>query len=467
VPSPYAFLDDPTDAPILIDASSERVWTQAELAAEVERRASELRTGRHELVFCFCGGRDFASVIGYLAAIRAGHAVAMLDGGIARELIDALIERYRPLFVLSSQDGRTLDVRRDPDPVEAPIHEDLQVLLSTSGTTGSPKFARLSRQNILAHAEQLCEYLEIDADERALQSLPIHYSYGLSVLNTHLAARGRVILSEHSIMRPEHWAEAQTYGATSFAGVPYSYVIVERLRLTKHFPDTLRTLTQSGARLAPDVVTRLVEHMRSRGGRMFVMYGQTESTARMTYVHPDWLPQKAHCVGRPIPQGSLTIRVEDEETSEPEVEGEVVFRGPNVMMGYAEQREDLSRGDELRGVLHTGDVGIIDSDGFLRLTDRLKRFAKIYGLRVSLDEVENSVHAVSDDAGLVAAVDGGDRVVIWRMGATGLSGDDLRVALARRFNLKSSAFAVNDVDELPLTGRQKIDYRALAKLSAS
>jgi long-chain acyl-CoA synthetase len=459
--SPYAFLDRPTDAPTLVDAGVERVWTQQELADLVESTAEPMRTGRRDLVFNLCGGRDFASVHGYLSGVRAGHAVAMLDGRVSADLTDALIERYRPAFVMRSSDGRTLEVQEGPGG-GGPVSDDLLILLSTSGTTGSPKLARLSLKNNVAHTESLVEYLEIDERERTMQSLPVHFSYGLSILNTHLAAGATVILSPHSIINPEFWANAARWEATSFAGVPYSYAILERADLLRtSMPDTMRTLTQSGGRLAPEAIVRLHELMVERGGRLFVMYGQTESTARMSYVPPDALPEKAHCVGIPIPGGSFTIRTGDGETSEPEVEGEVVYRGPNVMMGYAEQREDLALDDVLKGVLHTGDVGMLDADGFLRLTGRTKRIAKVYGLRVSLDEVEGAANKY----GLVAAVDGGERVILWRLSGARISPEELQRELARRFNLKPQAFAVHDLDELPLTGRDKVDYRALAKLS--
>jgi acyl-CoA synthetase (AMP-forming)/AMP-acid ligase II len=461
--STYAFLDEPSDAPAVVDTAAERIWTQADLAELVEATADRIRTGRRDLVFCLSGGRDFASVVGYLSGVRAGHAVAMLDGRIPADLTAALVERYRPAFVLHTADGRELSIDKGPGGDTPPVSDELLILLSTSGTTGSPKLARLSIGAIESHTDTISQYLEIDASERAIQSLPIHFSYGLSVLNTHLGKGASVILSPHSIMQPEFWADAARWEATSFAGVPYSYAILERAALLdKAMPDSMRTLTQSGGRLAPEAIVKLHEMMTERGGRLFVMYGQTESTARMSYVPPAALPDKAHCVGIPIPDGSFTILRDGIETSEPEVEGEVVYRGPNVMMGYAERRDQLALADELKGVLHTGDVGVLDSDGFLRLTGRTKRIAKVYGLRVSLDEVE----AAAGAHGLVAAVDGGDRIVLWRLSGSPISGDDLRLELARRFNLKSRAFAVHDLDDLPLTGRGKVDYRALAELSA-
>ena len=460
--SPYAFLDRPTSAPVLVDAATQRVWAQDEVADAVHSTAAALVTGKRELIFCLCRV-DVASVVAYLSAIRAGHAVALLDAAVPADLTEALISRYRPAFVMQSSGGETPALRRGPrNNVPAPADE-LAVLLSTSGTTGSPKLARLSHHNILSHAASIVQYLEIDERERAIQSLPIHFSYGLSVLNTHLASGASVILSPHSIMRPEFWADAARWQATSFAGVPYSYAILERTGLLrKAMPETMRTLTQSGGRLAPETIVQLHEFVSKRGGRLFVMYGQTESTARISYVPPEALPEKAHTVGIAIPGGHLSIRSDGEESVEPDVEGEVIYRGPNVMLGYAEHREDLALGDDLNGVLNTGDLGAIDTDGFLRLTGRTKRIAKVYGLRVNLDEIE----AAAGADGPVAVVDGGDQIVIWRVSGAEQSAADLGLELARRFGLKSRAFAVRDVDDLPLNGRGKVDYNALAKRRA-
>ncbi len=457
--SPFAFLERPTDAPVLVDAAAGRVWTQDELVHAVDATADTLRTSQRELVFCLCG-MNVATVVGYLSSIRAGHAVAMLDARLPADLIETLIGRYQPAMILDGNEGEVPIVQRRPQPTGAIPAADLAVLLSTSGTTGSPKLTRLSYYNIDVHADQIIEYLEIDEHERTIQSLPIFFSYGLSVLNTHLAAGATIILSPHSIMLPQFWADARRWEATSFAGVPYSYSILERTGLLRSaMPDTMRTLTQSGARLAPESVIELHELMSERGGRLFVMYGLTETTARISYVPPQWLPEKAHTVGVPIRDSQISICVGEAESSEPDVEGEVIFRGPNVMLGYAWQRDDLALGDVLNGVLHTGDLGALDKDGFLRLTGRSNRTAKLYGLRVNLDEIE----AAASAHGPVAAVEGEDQIVLWRLPGGDMSPDDLRRQLARRFNLKSRAFEVREIAALPLTGRGKVDYGALTK----
>jgi long-chain acyl-CoA synthetase len=325
------------------------------------------------------------------------------------------------------------------------------VLLSTSGTTGSPRLVRLARRNLEANAASIAEYLEIDAGERAIASLPIHYSYGLSVLNSHLAAGASIVLTRESVIRPGFWEQAAAQGATSFAGVPYTYAMLERTGLLRtRAPKTLRTLTQAGGRLAPEAIVALHELMAERGGRLFVMYGQTEATARIAYVPPDALPDKAGTIGLPIPRGEL--RVDD---------GELVYRGPNVMLGYAEDRADLARGDDLGGELRTGDLGHRDDDGFFVVTGRSARIAKVFGLRVNLDEVE----AAARRFGAVAAVDAGDAVRLFVEGDA-VDPREVRTHLADLMHVNSRAFDVHGIERLPTRGSGKIDYAALSERHA-
>lgn len=460
--SPLSFLDEPASVPVLVDAVAGRVWTQDELADAVRAVAERMATDERRLVFCLCD-RTAASIIGYLGALRAGHPVALLDVDVPAELIEALIGRYRPAFVVRPDDRECPGVHRQADAAAPRIAGEVAVLLSTSGTTGSPKLVRLSHGNIAANASSIAQYLEIDGGERAMASLPFHYSYGLSVLHSHLVAGASLVLSDHSIMQPEFWSEAARWGATSFAGVPYSYAILERTALLRtSMPETMRTLTQAGGRLAPESVTELHELMRERGGRLWVMYGQTEATARISYVPPEALPDKAHTIGIPIPGGRLSVRSGSRLVNEPDVEGELVYHGPNVMLGYATEPEDLAGGDTQGGELRTGDLGCFDADGFLRVTGRIKRIAKVFGMRQNLDEIESAASAY----GPVAAADGGDRIVLWREPGAELEPDDLRRAVARRFGLNPRAFEVREIEELPRTASGKLDYEQLAERDA-
>lgn len=379
---------------------------------------------------------DARTVVDYLAALEAGHAVALLDAGLAPELFAGLCERYEPHLVLGPEGAEERRSGAEP-------HEQLSLLLSTSGTTGSPKLVRLSARAVEANAVSIAVYLELGPEERAIASLPFHYSYGLSVLNSHLLAGASIVLPKEGIVQLGFWSAFERHGCTSFAGVPYSYELLRRTGWENRALGGLRTMTQAGGRLAPERALELQRKLRSRGGRFVVMYGQTEATARIAWVPPSWLEDKAGSIGVPIPGGELEV-----------VAGELVYRGANVMMGYAGERDDLALGDELGGVLHTGDLGHRDDDGFYWVTGRSRRFTKLYGLRVNLDEVERALPVPcaalgQDERGIVVFAVGGDP-------------DELGARLAARFGLRARTFDVRAVSRLPTTASGKIDYSALS-----
>ena len=368
---------------------------------------------------------DAASAIAYLTAVRAGHAVILLEADADPT---AIVQTYDPRYVIT---GEQVEVREDAAPAD--LHPDLRVLLSTSGSTGSPKLVRLTEANVAANAASIAQYLELGPGERAIQSLPLSYSYGLSVLNSHVHAGASVAFTPHSIIRPEFWADVRRHEATSFAGVPYAYAMLERIGMRDMDLPSLRTLTQAGGHLDPEVVARFAAQRR-----FFVMYGQTEATARIAYVPPERLGDKPGSIGIAIPGGELSIE-----------DGELVYRGPNVMMGYATSRADLARGDDLGGVLRTGDLGYVDDDGFFFVTGRAKRIAKVFGQRINLDEIEA---AVDGPAGAIA---GEDRIDVFTE-----RGADAR-ALATRFRLPPRALRVHEIERLPVMASGKVDYAAL------
>ncbi|MGV9377389.1 AMP-binding protein [Nonomuraea sp. NPDC003707] len=410
-----------------------------ELAGHVARTAEALTRLRPGPLFC--GMRNnVTSVLRYLAAWRSGRPIALLDPDLAPGALAELVGRFRPAALLGfthAADGSPPPRRDVPEP-----HPDLAVLLATSGSTGNPKLVRLSRQAVLANATAIATALAIDPDEIAPTSLPLHYSYGLSVLNSHLIVGATVMLTEAGLLERSFWTHLDAHRCTSLAAVPYQYEMLRRLRYDRSEHPALATLTQAGGRLGQD----LVQEFAGQADRFFVMYGQTEATARIAVLPPDRLADKPGSAGPAIPGGRLTVD-----------EGEVVYHGPNVMMGYAETAADLARGDDLGGVLRTGDLGRLDSEGFLYLTGRLKRIAKIFGVRVNLDDVERLLRGSVP----VAATSGDDRVTVWAEGLDAAGRAGLARKLGAELRVHWSGFDVRAVDSLPLLATGKIDYRAL------
>jgi acyl-CoA synthetase (AMP-forming)/AMP-acid ligase II len=402
------------------------------------------------------------AVVRYASAFESRRPVALLDPALPDETLLDLVDRFEPAAVLGPLPGAAPKqyrsgagrwVRETPS-ATAP-HPDLAVLLATSGSTGDPKLVRLSRGAVLANAASIIEALGITGDDVAISSLPFYYSYGMSVLNTHLAAGATLVVEPDGLLGRGFWPAVARHGVTSLALVPSQFEMLRRLRFDPAGHPRLRTLTQAGGRLGTELLLDFHERMARAGGRLFVMYGQTEAAPRLTTLPAERLAGKLGSVGPAVPGGRLSIRLGDgTETTEPGAGGEVLYRGPNVMLGYAETAADLARGDEHGGLLATGDLGHLDADGYLFIDGRLKRFGKVFGVRLNLDDVERLLPVPA------AAVAGDDRVIVYVAGGSDPAG--LRRGLADRLRLHWSGFEVYGVDALPLLSNGKVDYRALA-----
>lgn len=432
------------------DSREARWYTYAGLRAGAEAVARGLRFHRKGLVFCFAEN-TVRTVSAYLGAQLAGHAVVLLDARLDPAFRNGLISRYEPEFIAgpvseAGYERTSVDTFRRVAVRDRAIHSELALLLSTSGSTGTSKLVRLSHSNVMANAQQIRAALSIGPDERAMANLPLYYSYGLSVLNSHLLAGASTVLSGDGPAAGEFWDLIRSLECTSMAGVPYTYQILQRLDLEALNVPRLTTLTQAGGRLHPDLVRTFHSRMGRRGGRFFVMYGQTEATARMAVLPPGSTLEKLGSAGYAVSGGAFSIESD-----------EVVYRGPNVMMGYAAGPDDLARGDESTGCLRTGDLGYLEPDGCLYLSGRLNRFSKVYGLRVNLDEIESMLRTY----GPVAAVGGEDRLRIFCEEGGEAELRAHRRLLAQKLRVHPSAFQFQRVDRLPLTASGKTDYRLL------
>jgi acyl-CoA synthetase (AMP-forming)/AMP-acid ligase II len=286
----------------------------------------------------------------------------------------------------------------------------------------------------------------------------MHYSYGLSVLNTHLLAGGSIVLTDEGMLTGGFWDKFRALKCTSLAGVPYSYQILNRLDPDRLNIPSLHTMTQAGGKLHNDLIAKFSAWMARRGGRFFVMYGQTEAAPRIATLPSEALPAKLGSVGAPIPGGCVAIEIDGELTREPHRRGELVYRGPNVMMGYATCRADLALGDLLAGELHTGDIAYLDEQGYIYMAGRSKRDAKLFGLRINLDEVENMLRV----HGPTAVVGKDEKLCVYCEYGDEESFAQYRHELAARLKVHYTAFAFERVAKLPVTTSGKIDYLNLA-----
>ena len=421
----------------------DRVVSREELRGLVDAAATEL-AGTRRLVLVAMQNR-LESLVGYLAALRQGHAV-LLAAGDRPDVIDALRAAWNPDVEVSS--GGSVLVHRDEPAV--PLHPDLALLLSTSGSTGSPKLVRLSWENLAANAEQIAEFLQIRETDCAATSLPLHYCYGLSVLHSHLARGAGIALTELSVVDACFWDLARRAGVTSLAGVPWTFEMLERSAFAELDLPRLRYVTQAGGRLDPDRVRHWAQLGRERGWDFFVMYGQTEATARMAYLPPDLAATNPGSIGVPVPGGALDV-----------VDGELVFTGPNVMLGYATGPSDLALG-RTTTQLRTGDLGQLGPDGLYEVTGRSSRNVKVLGHRVDLDHVERRLR----DAGRDVRVAGRDGLLAVTVLGEGVDQGAVRRAASAAAHVPLGAVRVVEVTGHPTLPGGKVDQQAIVALAS-
>jgi hypothetical protein len=421
----------------------------ADLADRVDDAAAAL-AGARRLVLVPASA-TVAGLVGYLGALAAGHVV-LLAPAADPDSVASLRRAWDPDVVLGA-DGSVLAAREE---AVHELHPDLALLMATSGSTGSPRLVRLARSALEANAAAIADALDIRASDRAVTTLPLHYCYGLSIVHSNLLRGATVLLTDASVTEPGFFDLVREHRATSLHGVPHTFALLDRVGFEAMDLPALRYVTQAGGRLDPAQVRRWAGIGAERGWRFVVMYGQTEATARMAYLPPGLAASAPEAIGRPIPGGSLRIDDPDDEGV-----GELVYSGPNVMLGYAHTPADLARGRTV-DELHTGDLGRRRADGLFQITGRRSRFVKPFGVRVDLDATE----ALLAEEGLTAAVTGDDtRLVVAVEGLDDGSVRAARALVAARLHLPETAVTAVVVGTLPRRANGKLDHPAVMTLA--
>ncbi|MBQ3379395.1 MAG: AMP-binding protein [Clostridia bacterium] len=441
--------------------------------AELSERIEEfvrLKTGR-TLAFCLCENSP-ESAIGYLGFLNSSTVPLLLDKKIDSELLERLINVYAPTYIYAPSDMAdrfsgyekaheftSYALFRSKNGNNIPLHDELALLLTTSGSTGSPKLVRQSYKNIQSNTEAIASYLALTSDERAVTTLPMNYTYGLSIINTHIYANASILFTDKPVIMKPFWDFMTRERATSFGGVPSTYELLKKIKFFKMELPSLRYMTQAGGKLLYELHLEYAKWAKEHGKRFIVMYGQTEATARMGYLPSEYGIEKAGSMGRAIPGGRfLLIDAEGRAIESPDTVGELLYEGDNVTMGYAETPEDLKKGDERGGRLLTGDMAKRDGDGFYYVVGRKKRFLKISGSRVNLDEIDRLIK--SHFEGLDCASSGVDdkmKVYITDESKT----DEIRRWLSDKTHLRESAFSVSYIKEIPKNEAGKTLYEKL------
>lgn len=440
------------------------------LNAEAQTLADKI--GHRCLVFSLCRN-EIGSVIGYTAFINNGIVPVMVNSHLEEMLLENLLKTYLPEYLWVPKDqagnfeGMTAEheaydyvLLRTGYEVKYPLYDELGLLITTSGSTGSPKLVRQSYTNVLDNATSIAEYLKLDDTDRPITTLPMNYVYGLSIISSHFLVGATLLLTDKGLMQKEFWSFFKEAEATSFGGVPYTYEMLDKLRFYRMKLPSLRTMTQAGGKITPELHEKFAAYAAEQGKNFVVMYGAAEATSRMGYLPPEKAVEKKGSMGIPIPRGKFTlVGVDGQEITEPFTTGELVYEGKNVTLGYAEKGEDLIKGDERHGRLETGDMAQFDTDGYYYIVGRKKRFLKIYGNRVNLDEIDRLIKAEFEIEVASSGVD--DHMYIF-VTDENLS-EPVRDFIIEKTKLNPAAFKTVVIDEIPKNDSGKTLYQELTK----
>jgi acyl-CoA synthetase (AMP-forming)/AMP-acid ligase II len=457
----------------LIDAATGETILSSELREHIitfgaNLLSSGLRYRDRILIGCALSP---SSSIAYLGAMYAGLVPVPMEEGALVASISSLLKGTGATAVWTEKDRRLdeaagaaalilhgLPAKRitgamPPAPCEG---NDLAVLVATSGSTGIPRFVMVSHGNLAANTEAIVRSQNLSFDERAMLVLPLSYCFGASVLHSHLYQGGGVVFDRRFMFPDKVLHAINRFGCTTFAGVPTVYnILLRRSNIRSIAMPTLRRFLQAGGPLAPQRVAEMRAAIPGPG--FYVMYGQTEATARISCLDPEHLEEKLGSVGRPL--DNLTVRIVDEDGQDVGAEepGEIMVQGPSISLGYFNEPEQSLRVFD-HGWLRTGDMGHLDADGYLWIDGRKGAFIKMRGVRVSFAEIEARVAAVPGvyecAAAAVPHTEVGEALALYVVQENGA--EDVIDRVRQSLSLTWTCETIQIVSEIPKTARGKV-----------
>lgn len=409
---------------------------------------------------------DVESICVYLSLLQSDSIITLLNYNINQKYLDKLVQNYKPDYIFcKKKSSLILDdfeniftffnyyLLKKKKHFEKKFNDNLSLLITTSGTTGSPKFVRLSKENVRQNTLSIIDALPIKKSDITITTLPMSYVYGLSIINTHISRGASILLNKQSVLQKTFWNNLNKFKINSFGGVPYIYSLIEKLKIDNLNLKNLRYVTQAGGKLEKNITISIKKILDMNNTDLYIMYGAAEATSRMSVLNPKYLDSKLGSIGKAIKNGKFEIvNNENKKINKSNVIGELTYKGKNVFMGYSNNLNDLSLGDEKNNYLKTGDLAYRDIDGFYYLIGRKDRYIKIFGHRINLDELEEIIYNYGLEC--VCSSNNINKIYI----NTIKKDKNLIKYLSTTTNLHPSIFVIKKVDQFKINENLKIKY---------
>ena len=422
------------------DAGNTQTYRQLD---EYSKEIKQL-IGSENVVLVVCDN-SISTIALYYALMDSDNIPLLLDLRNSVEFINDYMELYRPTYIW---DERHELIKTAYDRYE--VNPNLAIIMTTSGSTGNPKTVRLSKRNIYENTDAAVDALHLSENDRHILTLSMSYSYGLLIINFSLRSGATLFTTEKKVFSSEFGSLLKNEKITVLHGVPYIYEMMDRIGIIDTLPRTVEIITMGGGRAREALHNKLNKIVVANEMKLYALYGQTEGTCILTKLHDDNTLNEPGCIGVPC-LGMKAYISED---------GELVFEGSSVSLGYAFCWKDLRKPDENKGVLYTGDLAEMDEFGQIYLLGRSKRFLKLLGNRVNLEDIEKYVENEYNVSCVCAGSDEG--IIIYLIkGEIRIPLTKLKMNVNRRFRISISLITIIEMDEFPRNFQGKIDYKKL------
>jgi long-chain acyl-CoA synthetase len=421
-------------------------------------------------VFLICEN-SFSFLYIYVGLVRNRNIIYLIDRSIKKDKFEVLQKLHKPKFILypiefseKIENYNCQKVDHNYSIVKTNFHlklnfqKDISILLSTSGSTGSPKFVKLSFLNIKDNTKKISNYLNIKKKDRAVTTMECSYSYGMSIINTHLYSGASIFLTKKNFFDKNFWTLMNKIKVTNFGGVPFAFEILNKIKFYEKKLPNLKTVTQAGGKLNNEIMLKFIKLFRAKKIKFYIMYGQTEASPRMSYLDFKFCEKKIGSIGKPLIGGKFKIYDDNKKIiNQVNKIGELVYQGKNIMLGYANNIHDLTKSKKIKN-LFTGDLAYIDKDGFYFITGRKNRVIKINGLRYSLDEIEKELN----QEGFICVVQGlEDKLIIFLTKKINYLKTHISNFLFKSYKIRRDKIIFKEIKKIPRNIYGKITYSSL------
>ena len=437
--------------------------TYAELLNEINKIFSFLHKKKFLILLTSNNTKEFIAI--YAGSLINNKTPLLIDQNTDEISLSNIINLYKPKYVFIKKKNnfkkfKTIYKFEEYVIVETNfkqkviLNKNLALLLSTSGSISSPKLVRISYKNLFDNTEKIKNYLKIKSQDVVITTLNPSYSYGISIINTHLSAGAKIILNNNSVVNKHFWDLFKIYRPVSFSGVPSTFEILDKLGYHKLPFEKLNYMTCAGGKLKKEIQIKLSRFCKNKKINFYNMYGQTEASPRMSYLNPKEFDKKYESIGKPIKGGSFKLK--NTFIVNKKLVGEIIYKGKNVCLGYANKLSDLKKGDENRGKLNTGDLAYRDKDGFYFIIGRKDRNIKIYGNRFNLDEIEKKLQEININC---ACIKKNEKIILFSVISKGKIINYLKNILKLNLNF----FSIKKIKAIPLNKNKKVNYNILKR----